>query len=95
VWLPFLLTTEHFGGEPGAIVTNTRTVRSNRLVRAMFWNTNLHVEHHLMPNVPASKISRLHPLVRDHAVVHSGYVAFHRHALALIKSSRSRAHGDA
>jgi fatty acid desaturase len=84
-WLPFLLTSEHFGGEPGPIVTNTRTIRSNRVVRAMFWNTNLHVEHHLMPNVPASKVAQLHPLVRDHAVVHSGYIAFHRYALATVR----------
>jgi fatty acid desaturase len=87
-WLPFLLTSEHFGGEEGPIVTNTRTVRSNRVVRAMFWNTNLHVEHHLMPNVPSSKVPRLHPLVRDHAVVHSGYLAFHRYALATVRQRR-------
>jgi fatty acid desaturase len=84
-WLPFLLTSEHFAGEPGPIVTNTRTVVSNRVVRTMFWNTNLHVEHHLMPNVPSSKMPRLHPVVRDHALVHSGYFAFHRHALAMVK----------
>ncbi len=88
-WLPFLLTSEHFAGEPGPIVTNTRTVLSNRVVRTMFWNTNLHVEHHLMPNVPSSKMPRLHPLVRDHALVHSGYFAFHRFALATVK----RRHG--
>jgi fatty acid desaturase len=88
-WLPFLLTSEHFAGEPGPIVTNTRTVVSNRVVRTMFWNTNLHVEHHLMPNVPSSKMPRLHPLVRDHALVHSGYFAFHRYAFAMVK----RRHG--
>lgn len=86
LWLPFLLTSEHFGGEPGSILSNTRTVESNRVVSTMFWNTNLHVEHHLMPNVPSSKIARLHPLVRDHAVVHSGYLAFHREALAIVKN---------
>jgi fatty acid desaturase len=54
----------------------------------MFWNTNLHVEHHLMPNVPSSKLARLHPIVRDHAVVHPGYIAFHREALAMVKNRR-------
>jgi fatty acid desaturase len=63
VLFPFVLLSEHYGGKGGVpALENTRTVRSNMLVRWAFWNNNFHAEHHLVPAVPYDKLPRLHEL---------------------------------
>jgi len=44
---------------------NTRSVRSNGLMRALFspHGVNWHLEHHLMPSVPIYNLGRLHRLL--------------------------------
>jgi fatty acid desaturase len=44
---------------------NTRSVRSNWLMRALFspHGVNWHLEHHLMPSVPIYHLGRLHRLL--------------------------------
>jgi len=44
---------------------NTRSVRSNWLMRALFspHGVNWHLEHHLMPSVPIYNLGRLHRLL--------------------------------
>lgn len=68
-WLPlpfafsaivFFSLPEHYGlngiseGE-----SNTRAVRSNRIVRFFLWNANYHAEHHRFPAVAAVNVQRL------------------------------------
>jgi fatty acid desaturase len=81
VLFPFVLLSEHYGGEGGVpALENTRTVRSNALVRYVFWNNNFHAEHHLVPAVPYDKLPRLHEVVAPQLApewLASSYTRFH------------------
>jgi fatty acid desaturase len=62
---------------------NTRTTLAGRLFARLFWNANLHAEHHLAPGVPFHALPRLHAAVRGRlAVVAPSYPAAHRAILA-------------
>jgi fatty acid desaturase len=62
---------------------NTRTTRTNRIVRTLAWNMPYHTEHHVAPTVPFHRLPDLHALMRDHlAVTAEGYAAFTRDFLA-------------
>jgi fatty acid desaturase len=86
VLLPFVLLSEHYGGEPDrSPLENTRTVRSNPAVRWAFWNNNFHAEHHLVPAVPYDKLPRLHQLTAEQLGpewLARSYTSFHRGVLA-------------
>lgn len=57
--------------------TNTRTIRSNRLLTWYTNGNNYHVEHHLMPNLAIERLPDLHTEVRDRLRhYHSGYFAY-------------------
>jgi fatty acid desaturase len=43
---------------------NTRTTLAGRAVALLFWNANLHAEHHLAPGVPFFALPMLHDMVR-------------------------------
>jgi fatty acid desaturase len=66
-WLVFVFVTtpvfalpEHYGCEQGTNpYTNTRTVRSNALVRLVVWNANYHAAHHMLSSVPAHHLPAL------------------------------------
>ncbi|WP_372405356.1 fatty acid desaturase [Streptomyces luteireticuli] len=87
-WLPlvfslpagvFLSLPEHYGlwGVP-EISRNTRTVRSNRLVRYVVWNANYHAEHHRYPAVASVNLHKLHRAMPDpHPVQEKSYFRFH------------------
>jgi fatty acid desaturase len=45
---------------------NTRSVRSNLLVRVLLWDTNYHAEHHCYPMVPFFNLHKLNELMYDH-----------------------------
>jgi len=47
---------------------NTRTVRSNLLVRTIMWDTNFHAEHHCYPMVPFFNLHKINALMHDHVV---------------------------
>ena len=61
---PFLrgyLITEHTGctlDRNG--LTNTRTTRTNRLVRLLMWDMPYHAEHHLYPSIPFHRLAAAH-----------------------------------
>ena len=58
---------------------NSRTTRSNALVRWLAWNMPYHTEHHLYPSVPFHALPRLHALVSERLrEVRPGYVALNR-----------------
>ncbi|AEV81264.1 Omega-3 fatty acid desaturase [Actinoplanes sp. SE50] len=87
-WLPLLASTvvarftgltEHYGlwGVPD-IERNTRTVRSNPVMRFFMWNANYHAEHHRFPAVPTLNLHRLHrALPEPHPLQAASYTAFH------------------
>ena len=53
--------------EPNCL-RNTRSVRSNLLVRILLWDTNFHVEHHCYPMVPFYNLHKLNKLMYHHII---------------------------
>ena len=68
VLLPLLLLPEHYGatGE-GDIVSNTRSIQSNRLLRWFYWNTNYHAAHHVAPSVSFNRIEEIDDALLEQA----------------------------
>lgn len=84
---PFLrlyLLAEHTGCPLIAdMFLNTRTTRTNWLVRRLAWNMPYHTEHHAYPAVPFHALPGAHEVLRARlAVVAPGYVAMHRAIVA-------------
>lgn len=55
--------------EPNCL-RNTRSVRSNPIVRFFLWDTNYHAEHHCYPMVPFYNLSKINDHMYGH-VIHS------------------------
>ncbi|MDZ4735858.1 MAG: fatty acid desaturase [Rhodospirillaceae bacterium] len=75
--LRLYLLAEH-GGCPFGVdmLRNTRTTRSNAIVRFLAWNMPFHAEHHAFPGVPFHALPALHQRLGPHlAVVSAGYGA--------------------
>ena len=47
---------------------NTRTCRSNLIVRTLLWDTNFHAEHHCYPMVPFFNLHKINQLMHDHVI---------------------------
>ena len=47
---------------------NTRSVRSNLLIRILLWDTNFHAEHHCYPMVPFFNLHKLNDLMYEHVI---------------------------
>jgi fatty acid desaturase len=47
---------------------NTRSARSNILIRTLLWDTNFHAEHHCYPMVPFYALHKLNALMYAHVV---------------------------
>jgi fatty acid desaturase len=72
------------------MLNNSRTTRSNALVRWLVWNMPFHAEHHAYPALPFHALPQAHPLLRDRiAVQASGYVAVHRDILRKLRSPKA------
>lgn len=54
---------------------NTRTCKSNLLIRLLLWDTNFHAEHHCYPMVPFFNLHKLHELLKGH-VLHGEHSHF-------------------
>jgi fatty acid desaturase len=83
VVFPFLTMPEHYEGKgrPG-LLANTRTTTSNRLLRFLYWNNNLHTAHHLVPTVPPQSLGRLDGYIAErNSLRDSGFFAFHHRVL--------------
>lgn len=78
--LRLYLLAEHTGCPLVAdMLRNSRTTRTNRLVRRLAWNMPYHGEHHTYPALPFHALPAAHALLRPHlALVAPGYVAVHR-----------------
>ena len=69
------------------MLENSRTTRSNRLVRRLAWNMPYHAEHHAYPALPFHALPAAHGLLANRiAVQASGYGAAHRDILAQIRN---------
>jgi fatty acid desaturase len=83
VVFPFLTMPEHYEGKgrPG-LLANTRTTTSNRLLRFLYWNNNLHTAHHLVPTVPPQSLGQMDTYIADRNTLRDrGFFAFHRRVL--------------
>jgi fatty acid desaturase len=59
------------------MLENTRTTRTNWLVRKLAWNMPYHAEHHSYPGVPFHRLPEFHALIERHLKeVEEGYVRF-------------------
>jgi fatty acid desaturase len=57
-------TIEHLGlPHVDAITENTRTTRTNALMRWMCWNMQYHTAHHAFPGVPCYALRQLHTAI--------------------------------
>jgi len=88
---PFLrafLLAEHTGcdlSDDG--FTNTRTTRTNLLVRAITWQMSFHVEHHLYPSVPFFRLFEVRRAMPAALPIPTpGYLAFHRRLLRQLRT---------
>ena len=60
-------------------MANTRTTLAGRAFGLLFWNANLHIEHHYAPGVPFHALPQLHALLRPHLKSLDGsYLEAHR-----------------
>jgi fatty acid desaturase len=89
VLLPLTAINEHYGCDSeGEAFDTTRTVVSNRAFRFLVWNTNYHVEHHLIATVPYHHAHELHGYIEGRSrFVARSYTAFH---LDIIRSCRQQ-----
>lgn len=66
-------------------MANTRTTLAGRGFALLFWNANLHIEHHFAPGVPFHALPRLHDLLRPQMVsLSESYRAAHQDIRAAI-----------
>ncbi len=57
-------TIEHLGlPHVDTITQNTRTTRTNALMRWMCWNMQYHTAHHAFPGVPCYRLPKLHATI--------------------------------
>jgi fatty acid desaturase len=60
------------------MLRNSRTTKSNPVLRWLAWNMNYHAEHHAYPALPFHALPKAHKLMRDKIAVRaSGYIAVH------------------
>lgn len=77
--LRWVLMAEHHGcPTTDDRLANTRTTLAGRAFALLFWNANLHAEHHLAPGIPFHALPKLHALIRSQlATVSPSYPAAH------------------
>jgi fatty acid desaturase len=80
-------TIEHLGmPHVPAITENTRTTRTNAIMRWMCWNMQYHTAHHAFPGVPCYRLPELHRTIftdhdrKPHSMTYLGF------QLAVIKA---------
>ena len=64
------------------MLSNSRTIYTNRLLLALSWSMPYHSAHHSLPAVPFHKLARFHAHIRAHVRSESqGYHAFHKQVM--------------
>lgn len=87
-WAEHTLTT------PGNLLTETRTVTSNRLFSFLNINLNYHLEHHLFPGVPWYNLPKVHQILRDD-YAQAGASIYRSYTRFLYDAFRAGVHGVA
>ncbi len=88
-------TIEHLG-LPHApdTLANTRSTRTNAVLRWLCWNMQFHTAHHAFPGVPFHRLPRLHAMLFTERGVEPpsmGYLAFQLQVLAALRHGRTEA----
>ena len=88
-------TIEHLGlPHSDAITRNTRTTRTNAVMRWICWNMQYHTAHHAFPGVPCYNLPRLHATIfveKDRPPPTMSYLAFQRAVLRAFSRGRTEA----
>jgi fatty acid desaturase len=85
---------EHALTVPGELLTETRTVTSNRLFSFLNVNLNYHLEHHLFPGVPWYNLPKVHRILRDD-YAQAGASIYRSYTRFLYDAFRAGVHGVA
>lgn len=73
------------------MLDNTRTMRTNAVVRWLAWQMPYHTEHHVFPSVPFHALHRAFDRIAPrHGHVIAGYLAFARQYWASVSPERRR-----
>ncbi|MGH6931149.1 MAG: fatty acid desaturase [Dongiaceae bacterium] len=73
------------------MLANSRTTRSNAIVRFFVWNMPYHAEHHAYPSVPFHALPEVHRAIAgDIKVTAPGYIAVQRQLLRSFRVPSSR-----
>ena len=71
------------------MLENSRTTRSNALVRWLAWNMPYHAEHHAYPALPFHALPAAHDLLADSIAIQApGYLAVHAEMIGRMNSGR-------
>lgn len=88
-------TIEHLGLTHGdSILENTRSTRTNRLMRWMCWNMQYHTAHHAFPSVPFHRLRKLNHAMTEGAgqpPYSMGYVDFQVQVIRKLWGGKSEA----
>ncbi len=88
-------TIEHLGlAHDSNILENTRSTRTNRVMRWLCWNMQYHTAHHAFPGVPFHRLPALHDRLftaRGMQPPSMGYLQFQRAVLRAFWPDRSEA----
>jgi len=88
-------TIEHLGLEHSDnILENTRSTRTNALMRWLCWNMQYHTAHHAFPGVPFHRLPKLHTAMfaeRGIEPREMGYLAFQHAVIRALSGGRSEA----
>jgi len=88
-------TMEHLGlAHVDSIADNTRSTRTNALMRWLAWNMQYHTAHHAFPGVPFHGLRRLHHAIfvsHGRAPPTMSYLGFQRAALRAFWNGRTEA----
>ena len=83
----YLLAEHHGRPYNKEMLANSRSIRTNALVRFLAWNMPYHAEHHLAPSVPFHRLPDAHSLTTPHlAAVTPGYLAALTEIVAMIRT---------
>jgi len=86
-------TIEHLGLPHVASITeNTRSTRTNAIMRWLAWNMQYHTAHHAFPGVPCYRLRRLHEAIfveQGRVPPTMTYLGFQRAALAAFRHGRT------
>ncbi len=88
-------TIEHLGLPHAAdTLANTRSTRTNAVMRWLCWNMQYHTAHHAFPGVPFHRLPALHDALftaRGSEPPSMGYLAFQRQVIAALRHGRTEA----